>query len=73
MQVPWIELDPGKPAEAKSLHPPFAQVESSAVHVTVRAGEALYLPALWCADTPFLSRLDRFSRALFASATDGTI
>ena len=47
MQVPWIELDPSKPAEAKSLHPPFALVEPSAVHVTVQAGEALYLPALW--------------------------
>ena len=43
--VPWIELDPGGDSEvAKRLHPDFEH--ASAVTVTVKAGQTLYIPAM---------------------------
>lgn len=42
-QVPWIPLDPLAPDLAR--YPSYSQVQ--ALCCTVRAGEMLYLPALW--------------------------
>lgn len=42
-QVPWIPLDPLAPDLAR--YPSYSQAQ--ALRCTVRAGEMLYLPALW--------------------------
>lgn len=42
-QVPWIPLDPLAPDLAQ--YPSYSQAQ--ALRCTVRAGEMLYLPALW--------------------------
>ncbi|KAF5925526.1 hypothetical protein HPG69_001973 [Diceros bicornis minor] len=42
-KVPWIPLDPLAPDVAR--YPSYSQAQ--ALHCTVRAGEMLYLPALW--------------------------
>uniref|UniRef100_A0A671DVX8 Bifunctional peptidase and (3S)-lysyl hydroxylase JMJD7 n=1 Tax=Rhinolophus ferrumequinum TaxID=59479 RepID=A0A671DVX8_RHIFE len=42
-KVPWIPLDPLAPDLAR--YPSYSQAQ--ALHCTVRAGEMLYLPALW--------------------------
>lgn len=41
--MPWIPLDPLAPDLAR--YPSYSQAR--ALHCTVRAGELLYLPALW--------------------------
>ena len=43
LQVPWIPLDPLAPDLAR--YPSYSQAQ--ALCCTVRAGEMLYLPALW--------------------------
>ncbi|KAM9294406.1 bifunctional peptidase and (3S)-lysyl hydroxylase JMJD7 [Gastrophryne carolinensis] len=42
-QVPWIPVDPLEPDLSK--YPAYSQTQP--LHVTVRAGEMLYLPSLW--------------------------
>ncbi|CAI9551628.1 unnamed protein product [Staurois parvus] len=42
-QVPWISVDPLDPD--LSMYPAYGQTQP--LHVTVRAGEMLYLPSLW--------------------------
>lgn len=42
-QVPWIPLDPLAPDLVR--YPSYRQAQ--ALHCTVRAGDMLYLPALW--------------------------
>eukprot|EP01047_Picozoa_sp_COSAG01_P019417 COSAG01_NODE_1077_length_11839_cov_52.054093_13_plen_276_part_00 len=43
--VRWVPVDPAKPRAAAAKHPPFHH--TTPITVTVRAGETLYLPALW--------------------------